>query len=196
MKITRALFLILFLAFTSFAQTTLTGKVSEVVDGQTVIMKTANFTSVKVKLQYIEVPGEAKNEFTAVVKNHLLQLLEGKTLRFQTRRMADFSILIGVLTADGVDVSQQMLRDGAAWYEIPEKENQEAAEREIYLKVEAEAKAEKRGVWGIKELRPTWENTVATDASHQIPAVEKQSSKTVSPASQASKGNSVSSPAN
>ena len=184
MKIIAILFFALFLTSATFAQTTLTGRVAEVIDGKTVVIKTANFTKVTVKLQFIDVPLESKNDFTAIVKGHLEQLLEGKTLQFQTRRMADFSMLIGVLTADGVDVSQQMLRDGAAWYAIPEMDNQESAERETYLKVEAAAKSEKRGIWGIKDLKPVWENTAAK-AERLEPTDKKQPVKTVLSSAQA-----------
>jgi endonuclease YncB( thermonuclease family) len=89
-----------------------------------------------------------------------------------------------------------MLRDGAAWYDVPEKGNQETAERQIYLNIEAVAKAEKRGVWGIKDLKPVWESTVAEVPQHPQPTDEKQIGKTVSPSSQASKENSVSSRVN
>ncbi len=184
MKIIATLYFALFLTSASFAQTTLTGRVAEVIDGKTVVIKTANFTKVTVKLQFINVPEEPKNDFTGIVKGHLLQLLEGKTLQFQTRRMADFSMLIGVLTADGVDVSQQMLRDGAAWYAIPEMDNQESAERETYLKVEAAAKAEKRGIWGIKDLKPVWENTAAK-AERPESADKKQPVKSILSSAQA-----------
>ena len=193
MKTIAILFCALFLTSAAFAQTTITGRVAEVIDGKTVVIKTANFTKVTVKLQFVDVPLEPKNDFTAVVKGHLQQLLEGKTLQFQTRRMADFSMLIGVLTADGVDVSQQMLRDGAAWYAIPEMDDQEAAEREAYLKVEAAAKSEKRGIWGIKDLKPVWENAAAKTERPE-PADKKQPVKTVSSSSQAV--NSASSSAN
>jgi hypothetical protein len=56
-----------------------------------------------------------------------------------------------------VDVSQQMLRDGAAWYALPEKNGQNAAQSEIYQDNEAQAKAEKRGIWSNEDLKPAWE---------------------------------------
>jgi endonuclease YncB( thermonuclease family) len=195
MKTIYTLFFVLFLTFTASAQSIITGQLAEVVDGKTIVIKTASFTKLSVRLQFIEVP-DAANNLTPVIKDHLQQLLAGKTLQFQTRRMSGFSMLTGLLTANGVDVSQQMLRDGAAWYAVPEKENQEAVEREIYLEIEAAAKAEKRGVWGIKDLKPVWESVVAETSKRPQLIDEKQTGKTVMPLSQESKENSASSATN
>lgn len=50
-----------------------------------------------------------------------------------------------------------MLRDGAAWYALPEKNGQDAREREAYQMMETQAKTEKRGVWSIENNKPAWE---------------------------------------
>ena len=50
-----------------------------------------------------------------------------------------------------------MLRDGAAWYALPEKSAQDKTEGEEYLSIEAQARTEKRGVWGVENLKAAWE---------------------------------------
>jgi len=64
---------------------------------------------------------------------------------------------VGQIFVGNVDVSQQMIRDGAAWYAFPEKGGQNSAESAIYQNNESQAKAEKRGVWSNANLKPAWE---------------------------------------
>ncbi|MEP6924043.1 MAG: thermonuclease family protein [Pyrinomonadaceae bacterium] len=156
MKTALTIFFLLTFASNIAAQRTVYGHLYHVIDGKTVVLETESHNYLTVKLQFIEVPASSE-PMANVVTDHLTQLLTGKSLLFQVRRMSEFSMMNGILAANGVDISQQMLRDGAAWYSLPEKDNQNAGEREIYLKIEATAKNEKRGIWGIKDLKPYWE---------------------------------------
>ena len=69
------------------------GEVVEVLDGKTVVVVVPT-GRVKVELQYIDVPEDGQ-ALHAAMKAHLRTLVAG---------------------VKGVDVSQQMLRDGAAWH--------------------------------------------------------------------------------
>jgi len=64
---------------------------------------------------------------------------------------------IGRLMLRDVDVSQQMLRDGAAWHVPLVWSGQEASEFQIYASLEASARTEKRGIWALPDLKPAWE---------------------------------------
>jgi endonuclease YncB( thermonuclease family) len=128
--------------------------VTEVVDGRTCVIQ---LTSGKVTavLQYIEIP-EPEQPLYQAVREHLTKLVLGQTVEFLPRIvMKDRTA--GQLLVKGVDVSQQMLRDGAAWYSIPEQSGQDPAESLVYIDNETQAKAEKRGVWSLAELQPSWE---------------------------------------
>ena len=105
----------------------------------------------KVVLQNIETP-EPEQPLYGVIKEHLEKFLLGKTAVVFPKVIVNSSTVAQVFVGD-VDVSQQMLRDGAAWYKADKK----TAESEIYLSNETQAKAEKRGVWGIAGLKPAWE---------------------------------------
>jgi hypothetical protein len=64
-----------------------------------------------------------------------------------------------------------MLRDGAAWYLIPESSSQNQLEREDYKKNEAAAKEEKRGVWSSGTVKPSWE--IAAEKEQQKLVAER-----------------------
>jgi endonuclease YncB( thermonuclease family) len=152
-----AIFIIIVVILTiisAHAQRRFDGRVVEIIDGKTFViqMPAGRVTAV---LQYIEIP-EPEQPLYQMVKDHLQNLIFDKIVEFQPRIvMKDKTV--GQLLMKGVDVSQQMLRDGAAWYSVAEKNGQESNQNELYLNNESQAKAEKRGVWGDKNLKPAWE---------------------------------------
>lgn len=142
-------------AITAYPQRKFGGTVVEVVNGKTAVIQLSTGGKINAILQFIEIP-EAEQPLYQTVKEHLEALVLGKTVLFQPRRVLQNGS-VGQLVLNGADVSQQMLRDGAAWYALPEKNSQDASESEIYQTTEAQARAEKRGVWGIENLKTAWE---------------------------------------
>lgn len=161
------LFVICLLAFsaTTFAQRKFGGTVVDVVDGKTVVVELQAGNRLTFELQYIEVP-EPEQQLHQTVREHLRQMVGGKTVECVARGVNENKTL-GQLFVGGVDVSQQMIRDGAAWHVSPEKTGQAVAEGEVYQNNEALAKREKRGVWSIENLRPAWEFRAQKDAVRQ-----------------------------
>lgn len=143
------------LSQTAFAQRKLGGKVTEVIDGKTAVVRIGTSANLTVVLQYVEIP-EAEQPLSAVVRQHLTNLLLGKTVQILPRGVVNSKTVAQVFVG-GVDVSQQMIRDGAAWFAAAEKTEKSGAEVERYLSNEALAKAEKRGVWSIEGMKPAWE---------------------------------------
>lgn len=148
----RFLFLLCYLFFTNsvIGQSFITGKVIEVVDGRTVKIQTS-YETVTVQIQFIEVP-EPEQQLSGTVKEHLQKLVLGKSLTFYPQSGTQ-----GKLYLDSIDVAMQMLRDGAAWYDLPSAKDQQETFRTAYQRMESLAKLEKRGVWGISGLKPAWE---------------------------------------
>ena len=151
-------------AISAYPQRKFSGRVVEVIDAKTCVIELAS-GRVTVVLQYIEVP-EADQPLSQTVKDHFRQIILEKQVEFLPRGvMKDKTV--GQLLVKGVDVSQQMLRDGAAWYSVPEKSGQDEEERLLYEENEAQAKTEKRGVWGVKDLKPSWEFRAEQEALRQ-----------------------------
>ena len=153
--------LTLTLASAAFAQTRTGGRVIEILDGRTVIILTPSESKVTAQLQYIEVP-EAEQPFHQIAKDHLQTLVLNKNVEFRARGLNQ-TRTVGQLLLRGVDVSQQMIRDGAAWYALPEKNAQNADESEIYQSTEAQAKADKLGIWSVENMPTAWQFRAAAE---------------------------------
>ena len=139
----------------SFGQSRIGGRVVEVFDGKTVSIEMPNGSRLTAVLQYIEVP-EPDQPLHKIAAEHLSALVLDKKVEFRARSITPLKTA-GSLYVNNVDIGQQMIRDGAAWYAVLEKSGQEAAQSATYQNNEALAKAEKRGVWSFENLKPSWE---------------------------------------
>jgi endonuclease YncB( thermonuclease family) len=138
----------------AFGQRRSAGTVTELIDGKTVTVSWPAGKT-RVELQYIDVP-EASQPLYETVREHLKLLVVGKTVEFRLRRF-EGSRATGEILSNGVDISEQMLRDGAAWHLPRERSGQDAAGFGVYAAAEALAKQEKRGIWSIDNLKPSWQ---------------------------------------
>jgi len=147
------------LAFVSSAdaQRIFTGEVVDIVDGRTVVLSMST-GKINAELQFIDVPGEGQ-VMSNVVRDHLRSLVMGKTVEYRPRNILR-DRTIGKMTLNNVDLSQQMLRDGAAWHMPVRLSGQDEADFQVYSSTEAVAKNEKRGVWAVPDLRPSWEQPI------------------------------------
>ena len=146
--------LVLTFASTAVAQMTVTGEVVDVIDGKTVVISLPS-GKVRAELQYIDVP-ESGQQLNDTVCAHLRGMLVGKVVEYRARTIYK-DRTVGRILVNGVDVSQQMLRDGAAWHIPANVSAQESAEAAVYSANEGNAKSEKRGVWSVAGLKPAWE---------------------------------------
>lgn len=147
---------ILISALTAFSQRRLNGKVVEVIDGKTAVVVVASTGGrLSVVLQNVEIP-EPEQPLRQTVKDHLEKLLLGKNVLLTVKGVMNTRTVAQVFVG-GVDVSQQMLRDGAAWFAAADKTEKSGSEIAVYQSNEAQAKAEKRGVWSVDGLKPAWE---------------------------------------
>ena len=150
-----SLFIILLFSNFAFSQSLFEGNVVEMIDGRTLIVETNKGEKVKVRLQFVEVP-EPEQMLSATVFEHLKKLTLGKTVQVLPSGFSNLFV-IGKVTIDGVDLSQQLLRDGAAWFAVPPASHNKTPLYQDYAAVEAAAKTEKRGVWGIDGMKTAWE---------------------------------------
>jgi endonuclease YncB( thermonuclease family) len=154
--------IVLFLtAISAYPQLKFGGRVIEVVDGKTCVVELPS-GRLTVVLQYIEVP-DPEQPLHETVKNHLKSLVLDKRVELMPNGVVS-TRTFGRLYVKGVDVSQQMLRDGAAWYSVTERSGLVDDEKIIYQDNENQAKAEKRGVWGVAGLKPVWEYRAEKEA--------------------------------
>lgn len=143
----------LLFTFSVKAQDSNYGKVTEIVDGRTMVITTTAGDKFNFLLFYIEVP-EPEQELSQLVKTHLERLVLNKEVKLVSESKYSQGFL-GTIYLGDIDISQQMLRDGAAWYNLPEQSN--ASSRNEYQQMESLAKSEKLGIWGVQGLKPAWE---------------------------------------
>lgn len=146
---------VLMLANITFSQSRFYGTVTEVIDGKMLVIQPQPKVNIKIELQYIEVP-ESEQPLHDIVQNHLKNMVLNKYVEFIPKNLNEQKP-VGQVLLNGIDISQQMIRDGAAWYSIAEKHIQNENESKLYQDNEALAKAEKRGIWGVPNLKPAWE---------------------------------------
>lgn len=145
---------LLLAARSDLSQNRFTGKVVAVEDGKTVVLEIAS-GKVTAMLQSIEIP-EPDQPLRQTVKDHLGVLTLGKTAELQLIGMTPGK-LTGRLFVDGVDIGQQMVRDGAAWL-LPKKiAGNSNPQYDLYVESETAARTERRGLWSIPDLKPAWE---------------------------------------
>lgn len=152
----------LLLGISVYSQTTLSGKVAGIVDGNTFILETGN-GRVTGTVQYVDVP-EPEQPFSRIAREHFERLVLGKDVTFVPNGFSP-AALVGKLYLNGLDLGQQLVRDGAAWHIPLGRSGQDAAESRIYGGHQEMAKVEKRGIWSIANLTPAWEFRARKDNS-------------------------------
>ncbi len=145
---------VLGLSISAMSQVAVPGQVVDVLDAKTVVIAVAA-GDVAVELQYIEVP-PADQPMHNSIKKHLRDLVLGKRVEYYANQLS-YDRTVGRLISNNIDISQQMLRDGAGWHVPSEISGQDRTGFAEYDAFEAAAKQEKRGVWADPSLKPSWD---------------------------------------
>ncbi len=141
------LFLLLFIPFTSSAQ--LTGKVVAIADGDTFTMLVDN-KQVKIRLHGIDCP-EKKQDFGTVAKEFLSAQIFGKVVTAQKMGTDRYRRTIAMVTVDGINVNETLLKAGLAWHFIEYDKNP------AWTEMEVAARRLKKGLWAQPNAIPPWE---------------------------------------
>ena len=121
------------------------GKVVEVLDGERLTIQSANQT-LRVKLIAVAVPAP-KQAFADVARQHLSDLVAGKTVMVHFNALTRGNFVLGRVVANEMDIGVQMIRDGVAWYNKAEATNFTESEKQEYVGSEQAARSEARGLW-------------------------------------------------
>ncbi|EOX5613701.1 TPA: thermonuclease family protein [Klebsiella pneumoniae] len=140
----------------SFANN-LVGKVTRVIDGDTIEIKTLPAkivvyeVPIRVRLINIDAP-EKKQPFGRWSTNQLKALLAGQSVTVSYTQTDRYGRVLGrVVTANGTEVNRQQVLKGAAWvYDRYNTDNSLPA-------LQREAQKQKRGLWADNQPVPPWE---------------------------------------
>lgn len=156
MKLTRLLPLLCIFCFaTPAAGSSLRAVVSQVLDGQTIIVNVGPNRSLTVVMVGVDAP-ELKQEFGDVAQKHLESLILNKGIEVEFTQLRTSSV-VGKLYCNGVDVGLQIVRDGVAWYDESTNQYLTDVERRLYVEAEQLARSELRGLWRDGTPMPPWE---------------------------------------
>ncbi len=143
---------LLLAAPTAFADT-LTGKVVNVVDGDSITVLDNTNTQHRIRLQGIDAP-ERKQAFGNASRKHLATLVAGKEVTVKWDKRDRYRRIVGFVIVDGKDINLVQLKVGMAWFYRYYQKELSAEDRRRYAQAEDEARANKKGLWQDKNPMP------------------------------------------
>lgn len=148
--IRRALLTLLLLTALPAWGETLTGRVVAIADGDTLTLLTASNQQVKIRLHGIDAP-ESRQPWGARARQALSEMAFRREVRVEVHDTDRYGRTVGRIHFGTVDVNAEMVRRGMAW--VYTRYN-----RDPTLPVlEAEARAERRGLWADPRPVPPWD---------------------------------------
>lgn len=145
-----------------------TTRVSRIIDGDTFETETGE----KVRLIGINAP-EISDIFGIESKQHLIELINGKTVTLQTDKISNdrdrYSRLLRYVILDGIDINKKMISDGFAFAYLKyrfEKSND-------YKEAQLTASEQNKRMWGDGSTNKVLEQYVQEEsASHTLSSKE------------------------
>lgn len=128
------------------------GRVVGITDGDTLTVLTEERRQQRIRLSDIDTP-ESGQPYGARSRQALADLAFQKPVRVVVQDVDRYGRTVGRVYAGPVDVNQELVRQGAAW--VYRQYNRDPS----LLRVEAEAREAKRGLWALPEAErtPPWE---------------------------------------
>lgn len=154
------LLLAIFLSPINVHAASLFGKVVEVNSGDMITIFNLN-RPVRVRLLGVDAP-EMNQPFGDVAKKHLTDLLMDKSVLVEYSGIAADSSLTGRVLLNDTDIGAQMIRDGAAWFDV-NANRLSATDRDVYQQSELAARNERRGLWQDEHPTAPWEFVKAAE---------------------------------
>jgi Micrococcal nuclease (thermonuclease) homologs len=132
-----------------------TGKVVSISDGDTLTLLVpdgASYQQVKIRLGEIDTP-ESKQPYGSRARQALSDLAFGKQARVVVQDTDRYGRKVSRVYVGGIDVNAEMVKQGAAWV------YRKYAQDQALYRLEEQAKAAKRGLWGLPEAQrcPPWD---------------------------------------
>ncbi|HEX2640709.1 MAG TPA: thermonuclease family protein [Pyrinomonadaceae bacterium] len=131
----------------------ITGQVSAITDGDTILIVDENEQQHKVKLAGIESPN-GDQELNERARQNLFSLIYGKTVHVLTDTTDENGRLVGKVTAGNCDLSLEQIKSGFAWFDRSSNTAKSAADRKAYTEAESTARTAKLNLWSKPGIQP------------------------------------------
>jgi endonuclease YncB( thermonuclease family) len=153
------------------------GKVIEVNSGDVITIFNLN-RPVRVKLLGIDAP-EMDQAFGDVAKNHLSDLVFDKGVLVQYSGIGADGSITGRVLLNDADIGAQMVRDGAAWFDLKNSDRLAVMDRDVYQQSEQAARSERRGLWQQANPISPWDFVKAQELkTHPVSSLKATESST------------------
>ena len=150
------------------------GRVSRVVDGNTIILTDAGSgRQIRVLLRGTDAP-ELAQPHGAESRRRLESLVGGAQVRVEFQFTDRYGQVFGLVLRDGEDINFRLLEEGATWLRLQLANVLTTADKKAYEQAEREARAAGRGLWKDKSPVAPWEfrraHNVSDDPRDEPPA--------------------------
>jgi endonuclease YncB( thermonuclease family) len=140
----------------TFAERRVTGKVVGVHDGDTITVLDAEKNQYKIRFNGIDAP-ELKMDFGNKAKESLSDMVFGKEVTVVFSKRDKYNRIVANVYINGMDVNLEQIKRGFAWHYKKYQEEQTPKDRKDYADAEIAAKAAKKGLWLMENPTPPWD---------------------------------------
>jgi endonuclease YncB( thermonuclease family) len=132
------------------------GRIVKVTDGDTVTLLDAHHRQHKIRLDGIDAP-ESGQPFGGASKQHLAELVANRQAVAECSKTDRYKREVCRVLVGGADAGLEQIRAGMAWYFRRYAKELPPDRRQQYADMEAQARAEQRGLWADAEPMPPWD---------------------------------------
>lgn len=142
---------VVFFSFQGISQGILTGKATNVYDGDTFTLEMAEGRTVKIRVVGIDAP-EAKQAYGLTSRDYARKILDGKQVTVYLEPGETYGRKLGVvITEDGLHFNYEMVASGNAWW-------YSQYSKDKFLKAAFEkAQNDKLGLWATDNPQAPWD---------------------------------------
>ena len=139
----------------------LSAKVIYVTDGDTVVVRDVNLEEHAVRIMSIDAPekgrrGKPGQRFSDKSRRHLAGLVDDRQVRLAVRGRDDYGRVLARLWIDDTDIGLAQVCAGYAWVYEAFLDELPDSDRPAYRNCQADAKANRRGLWRDARPIPPW----------------------------------------
>lgn len=135
---------------------TITGRVVNVHDGDTITVLDESSTQHKIRLSGIDAP-ELGQAYGRASRNSLAEQIAGKTVSVIWNKQDKYGRTVGKILLEGKDQCLEQVRTGLAWHYKKYESEQTPDDRISYGEAERTARVARVGLWQDREPFPPWE---------------------------------------
>lgn len=129
---------------------TISGRVISIADGDTMTILTKGDKQIKIRLLGIDAP-EKGQDYGNKSRQFLYDLCYGKNVEIKKDSEDQYGRVLGVVYIDGVNVNEELVRNGLAWY------YRHFVNDPRLDSLEQLAQKEKLNIWSMKNPLPPYE---------------------------------------